>query len=218
MRADDKDESAPPPPLPVGADKAFLGAEFATWLYFHLAHEGFALTLDDAFPDKNMRPEDGLVQFQIGKRAVLRTLDATGARVALSGPDLDDSGELLQAIRRGAYIESLELTCAVSERVYTFTLKAADGSISGVKLPDLFTPVDDGPSDEEEEEGKRARPPRPRFEDVLALRMECLDEIERIVDALFRRFVTRRIARAWLAEDVKALRKKVAAGLAARLG
>lgn len=218
MRADDKDESAPPPPPPIGADKTFLGNEFVTWLYFFLAHEGFSVALDDAFPDKRAKPEGGIVQFQIGKRATLKALDATGARVSLSGPDLDDSGELLQAVRRGAYLESLEIVCAAGERVYSFTLRAPDGSISSVKLPDLFTPIDDEGASDGDEGAGRARAPRRSFEDVLALRMDCLDEIEHIVDALFRRFVTRRIARAWMNEDVVALKRKVAAGLAARLG
>lgn len=213
MRADDQDKSAEPPPLPPGADKSFLGPEFVTWLFFHLEGEGWMLDLPEAMGAG--RKEGSTVAFAVGEKAQLRTLDKTGARVTLAGPDLDDSGELLQAVRRGAFLETLELQVAISERVYTFTLRAADGGISSVKLPEL------PPMDSEEDPGAdptERKTRRPRVDDLLTLRMACLEEVERIVDALFARFVTRRLARAWHTEDISAMRKKVASGLAARLG
>ena len=47
--------------------------------------------------------------------------------------------------------------------------------------------------------------------------MQCLDELEAVVDALFARFITRRVARAWHTEDVATIRKTVSKGLKARL-
>lgn len=186
MRADDQDKSAPPPKAGARpADKLFLGPEFLTWLYFFLEEVGFELDVGD-----------DLVRFAIGRRTVLTHLDAQGARVALTGPDLDDAGELFTAVRRGAFIDLLSLQLLISERVYEVSFRA-DGGFS-VKVPDLTSDGEDG--------HKR----RLDAADLLDLRMMVLDDVERVMDDLFRRFVTRRLARAWHTEDLKSMRRAVA--------
>lgn len=220
MRADDQDKSAPAPAAARKlADKLFLGPEFVTWLYFTLLEEGMEISLPTAFP-AGTEEEEAQVQFQVGKRAQLRSIDATGAKVSLSGPGLDDNGEILQAIRRGALLEILSLEVSIQSRVYAFTLKADDGGLVAVKLPDLFSEPDEDegalPVDPLEKKKAKRRPKLP-LEDVLALRMQCLSELELVLDALFERFVTRRVARAWRSEDVAGIRKRVAAGLKQRL-
>jgi len=217
MRGDDQDKSAPAPSSPA-ADKIFLGAEFLTWLFFHLEDEGWATVLKDAFPDRETAPPGDEVRFAMGTRTALKTIDKSGIRVNLAGPQLDDSGELLQAVRHGALIDSMDLQMAIGDRVYGLTLKAGDGGLSSVKFPDLFTEPDENFDADDEDEGDgRPRRRGPSLDDVLALRMSCLDEVENVIDALFSRFVTRRVARAWQSEEMKSMRKKVAAGLAARL-
>ena len=162
-----------------------------------------------------------MVLLAIGKRAVLKTVDTGGARVTLAGAGLDDNGEILQAVRRGALIDTMSLDMSLGHRVYSFSLRADDGGVVGVKLPDLFSEPEDqdaatirdpllGPAT------KKRRPKLP-LEDILALRMQCLDELEAVIDALFARFITRRLARAWHTEDVAGIRKVVARGLKARL-
>ena len=95
MRPDDQDKSAPAPAAVRRlADKLFLGPELLTWLYFTLLEEDMQMSLPQAFPPDTPE-EDVDVGFQVGKRAQLRSLDASGARVALSGSGLDDSGEIL---------------------------------------------------------------------------------------------------------------------------
>lgn len=217
MRADDSDRSAPAPNAGARpADKLFLGPEFVTWLYFHLQEEGFAIALPDVTRGRT-REGDEEVRFAIGKRSTLKMLDGAGLRVALSGPGLDDSGELLQAIRRGAFIDVLALQMQIGERVYEFSLHA-DASIGGLKLPDLLTPGGESEGDDLDfdEEGP-ARSRRADLADHVSLRMMCLDEVEAVVDALYARFVTRRLARAWSTEDLRSIRRAVAARLAARL-
>jgi hypothetical protein len=219
MRADDQDKSAPAPPaVRKLADKLFLGPEFVTWLYFTLLEEELEVALPSVVP-KDTPEEDTLVQFGIGKRVQLKSVDATGAKVALSGPGLDDNGEILQAVRRGALIDVMSLECSIQSRVYAFTLKADDGGLVALKLPDLFSePDEDGATIEDPlAPKKRKRRPKLPLEDVLALRMQCASELENVIDALFERFVTRRLARAWHTEDVAGIRKKVATGLKARL-
>ncbi len=226
MRADDQDKSAPAPEqVRKVADKLFLGAEFLTWLYFTILDEGGAIDVGDALPEVLRPPadDDGVsrVQFAIGKKATLQTVDAGGAKVSLSGAGLDDNGEILQAIRRGASLSVLALDLALTQhRVYSFTLRADDSGFVGVKLPDLFSEPEDADAatlrDPLAPPQKKRRPKLP-LEDILALRMSCLDEVEAVVDALFARFITRRLARAWHTEDVAGIRRAVAQGLKARL-
>lgn len=207
-------EQATATPVQRVADKHFLGPEFVTWLYFTLLDEGFEVDLSEAF--LSPAPDDTTVRFAIGKRATMKSLDPSGAKVALTGPGLDDSGEILQAIRRGALVDVLSLEMAIGSRVYAFTLRGDDGSLSGVKLPDLFTEPDEDGSDLVGPT-KKARRPKLPLDEVLSLRMQCTDELERVLDALFARFVVRRVARAWHSEDVASIRARVASGLKSRL-
>jgi len=219
MRPDDQDKSAPAPKhVTQVADKDFLGPEFLTWLYFHLEDEGWDLHLPDAFADKDIAPEGERVQFAMGKRAALHPLDDAGAKVTLNGPDVDGGGELFSAIRRGAFIDSLSLVMALDSRVYEFTMSSKDGGFSGVKLPDLFTdPDEDQPLFDDDKKKKPAAKPKLPLDAIIDLRMSCLDELESVVDALYSRFITRRLARAWLSEDVKHMKDVVQTGLKERL-
>ncbi len=221
MRPDDQDKSAPAPPKSESvariADKLFLGPEFLTWLYFTLIENEMVLDLSDVLPHGD--EGDTEVQFAIGKKVNLKAIDAGGAKVSLSGTGLDDNGEILQAIRRGAFVDVLALDLQIGHRVYSFTLNANDGGLSGVKLPDLFSEPEDQDAaviDPLAPPKKKRRPKLP-LEDILALRMQCVDELEAVLNGLFARFVTRRIARAWHSEDVAGMRQAVAKGLKARL-
>ncbi len=199
------------------ADKLFLGQEFLTWLYFVVlgnADEGVAVDFETvAHKDQ---PLTGDLQIVMGKRVTLRSVEgAGGAKVSLQGAGLDNSGEVLQAIRRGANIDNLGLEMAVGNRVYSFTL-SFDGSISGVKLPDLFTePETEEPTGKESM--KPSRKPKLPLEEVIGLRMDCLDELEQVVDGLFSEFLARRLDKDAWGQDVKAILGSVSQGLQQRL-
>ena len=201
------------------AEKAFLGPEFVTWLYFHLEAEGWELHLPDAFPDRDSAPADDLVQFALGKRTTLRRLDETGARVVLSGTEIDGGGELFQAVRRGALIDSISLEMSVDSRVYGFTLSGSDGGLSGVKFPDMFTDpeADDGALQDPLAPSPAApRAPKLPLEDVIELRVICMEDIENVLDTLFERFLVRRLAAAWESEDRRLMQQVVAKELKVR--
>jgi hypothetical protein len=219
MRADDQDRSAPAPARVMRvAEKAFLGPEFLTWLYFTLRDNGFALDVGDALPP-DQRPVDNVVQFAVGKRVSLSDGVGGAAKVTITGTGLDESGELLQAVRRGAWIDSIALDVAISQRVYSLRLRADDGSISGLKLPDLFSEAEDESNvvlDPLEKKKAKRRPKLP-LDEVLSLRMQCVEEVEMVIDALYQRFLTRRLARAWLAEDLMSMSTAISQGLKARL-
>jgi hypothetical protein len=211
MRADDQDKSAAPP-LDVQkgpSTKNFLGAEFLTWLYFHLEEENYEVATEAILPGRGDLGET--LHFRIGRKLNLAETDPEGLRVTLAGPQLDESGEILQAIRGGAFVASLGLEVSFLDRVILATLKAEDGSIREVKITDVAPPEED----EMAEESARARQ-RLGAEEALFLRMAALDELEDVVDGLFRRFLTRRLARAFLTEDLGRIRRSIKDGLKAR--
>lgn len=195
------------------ADKEFIGPEFLTWLYF--------VSLDDrgVSCDLNTLNKSGLeTNMVVGSRINLKVTE-TMSSVALKGGGLDDSGELLQAVRRGAHIDALGLCVALGERVYTFVL-AADGTMSSVKLPDLFSDDDGEKAGEVGGDGqavKKRRRPKLPLEDIMELRMQCLDELDAICDALFAEFLTRRLSSDAWARDERTILRCVSEGLSQRL-
>lgn len=213
MHVDDRDQSAPPPPSSDIPEKGFLGPEFLTWLFFHLEENAWELEAKDAFADPQSIPPDGVVSFSMGKKTTLQTLDTTGAKVSLSGPELAFRGELLQAIQHGALFDSLELQMSIASRVYQFTLRGSDGGLSQVRFPDLHTDEGDDPG--VDSQGKRRK--QIPIDDQIALRSICLDELENVIDLLFQRFLTRRLAQAWQQEDLFSMRRRVAKGLASNV-
>ena len=102
--------------------------------------------------------------------------------------------------------------------MYELTLSGKDGGLSSVKLPDMFSdPDEDGPELLDDDKKKRAPRPKLPLDAVLDLRMVALDEVEAVFDALFARFMTRRLALAWQDDDVRLMRTAVTTGLKARL-
>lgn len=210
--------AAMPAPADVRVEHLlFLGPEWLTWLYFEIVIEGGSFDLKKEAPHLEGADE---VLFAIGKRVVLSSIDG-GAKVTLSGPGLADNGEIMSAVRRGAQLQTLALDASIGHRVYSFTLES-DGVMS-LKLPDLFSePEDDKPADGGVDTTlpgakKRARRPVLPFEDILSLRAQCAAEVECVIDALFGRFLKRRLSTRWVTHDVANIRSVVGNGLRARL-
>lgn len=158
---------------------SFLGPEFLTWLYFHI--------------DKL----DG--RLAIGKRVSLKPLNSEEQKVSIASPKLEDSGEFLQAIRAGAYVDSIALDLVIEERIHSFTLNALDGSIAGVKTQGL----DKSTGDSEEAD--------------IIIRMSNLDEIEDVLNKTFLQFLDLRLGQTFVSEEIKTMRDSVSEGLKAKL-
>ena len=195
---------------------AFLGPEFLTWLYFHIEEVGGETTCAELTQVKHLEKES--LKISVGKRISLRPLVDNDMRVSVSGPMLDDSGEIWQAIRAGSYIDSLSLDFVIKERVHSFTLSAADAALSNVKTRSIFEEKEkdeyvlDVENDEEKKESNLFGD-----EESVLIRMSNLDEIEALLDGLFSRFLTRRLAQAFVSEDVRVIRERVAQGLKEKL-
>ena len=95
---------------------------------------------------------------------------------------------------------------ALDGQVYSCIINGADGSLSGVKLPNLLA---DGETDEESAPasrgGRRINLP---VDEVIFLRAAALDDIEKVLDGLFSIFLTRRLAQAFI-KDLGRIRNTV---------
>lgn len=158
---------------------SFLGPEFLTWIYFNT----------DLLSNK----------ISIGRRVTLKPLNSEEQKVMIASPKLEDSGELLQAIRAGAYVESLALDLVADDRVHSFTLNSLDGSISGVKTQGLEKSMGDS------------------VEADIIIRMSNLDEIEDALNKIFAQFLELRLGQTFVSQSIKTIRESVSEGLKARL-
>lgn len=196
------------------SDLAFLGPEFLTWLYFHLEQTGGEIPLQELLPSEHAVKE--VVRIGVGKRMTLKSLWGGDARLTVSGSMLDDSGEVLQAVRSGCYIDTMIIDLVIAERSYTFTLNSLDGSLSQVKMQLGF----DKGSDKslfEDESGEVKQEEPVDEETTLLLRMSALDEIDDLVDALFKRFLDKRLGQTFVSQEVQSIRAKVAEELLKKL-
>lgn len=191
-------------------DLAFLGPEFLTWTYFYITHEGSEVKLEELCPKHHTLT--GKLKLVLGKKMLLVPPE-NDSRVQLSSPILENCGEVLQAISAGSQIMQLSLELVIHERVYSVAVNGRDGSLSEVKCREMFDSDDDKEMRLEEEEKSAGI----LEEENVFLRMSFLDEVEDILRGLFSRFLTRRLAQAYVAEDVYDMRQLVVSGLAQKV-
>ncbi len=180
------------------AERNYLGAEFLTWLFFHLEEHGFILSLPDAF-QKSEGPVGGEVTFASGSKALLTRRDTGAGTIRISHMELHDSTELLQALRQRALIDQMELQCSVGYAVYRFSLHAESAAILGLKV-----------EAEESTEGHDGDGPTDNsIEFKIERRMHAVEDVDRIVHTLYERFLTQRLATEWHRKDVLQMNERV---------
>lgn len=193
----------------------FLGPEFLSWLYFYIDAKNGEFHFSE-YSKTKVTFEDAF-RMCIGNRAALRPLIGTSASVTVTGTALDDSGEVLQAFRAGALVDSLSLEIHFSQSVYTFIVNAKDASISQFRTIQPFaekSPSTFAMQREDEEEMDSAE-----LEDEanVLVRMAALDETETILDALYKHFLERRLHQGFVSNDLANMRRVVSEGLEAKL-
>jgi hypothetical protein len=153
----------------------FLGPEFLTWLWYAIDNDTKAIK-----PGGSMR---GLLT--IGDRIVLENrLSEPVERVTISGENAD-LGEGMLALKKGALVAELRLRYTAGDREWRFSVKGDTLALMGLKTP-RSAPVESP----EEVEGA-----------VLEKIGSC-EEVVRLVDLLFLRFIQLRVSERWREEAV----------------
>jgi hypothetical protein len=168
--------------LDILREKAFLGREFLTWLWFKSDQTGGRIEL----------PQKKTVGVQFLDRMILDLSDVeTPQTVTLKG-EHSELREGLAALKEGKKIEEARITVRSGDNDFTMILKATWFSFGSFRTPPIL------PSGEaDQEEG-----PEGTFLEKIYL----VEEGMQIVDMLFEYFLNLRVSDAWEASELPALR------------
>lgn len=173
--------------LDILREKAFLGREFLTWLWFKSDQTGGRLDI----PGKNM------VEVLFLDRMTLDLSEVeTPQTVTLKG-EQSELREGLAALREGKKIEEARISVKASENDFTMMLKGTWFSFGSFRTPAIL------PSSETaEDEGVEGT-----FLEKIALIEEGMD----VIDSLFAFFLKLRTSDEWETTELPAIRRWVAA-------
>lgn len=153
----------------------FLGAEFLTWLWYAVETE----------PDVIKAAAMGRGVLSVGERVVLEnSLDQPVERVTISGENAD-LGEGMLALKKGALVAELRLHYTAGDQDWRFSLKGDTLALTGLKTP-RSAPMES--ADE--------------IEGAVLDKVGLCDEVVRLVDSLFLRFVKLRVSERWREEVI----------------
>ncbi len=159
--------------LDILREKAFLGREFLTWLWFKADQTGGSIETQDG----------KAVEVFFLDRMTLDLLDTeTPQTVTLKG-EQSELREGLAALREGKKIEEARVSLRTGENDFTMTIKGTWFSFGGFKTPPIL-PSSESPEDED---------PEGAFLEKVYLVEEGMD----LVDALFSKFLKLRLSSDW---------------------
>jgi len=154
------------------AEKAFLGTEFLTWLWYRSQRDGGRFDLPEG--------AGGPCLVHMDDRLALEAWVGPGAQAdAFKGGDPAASPEAHTALRMGKKASEARLRIERGDREWTCTLKGRTLDLSSIKLPALLTQVEDD-----------------RFYE----RMELLGALDDVITALYRLFLETRLSKPWVNE------------------
>ncbi len=169
--------------LDILREKAFLGREFVTWLWFKSDQTGGMIEI----------PGRKAIQVIFLDRMTLDLADVeTPQTVSLKG-EYSELREGLAALREGKKIEEARISLKGEENEFVMTLKGTWFSFGSFKTPPILPP--DERDSELESEGN--------FLEKISL----VEEGMGLVDDLFEYFLKLRISDAWDAVEVPLIRK-----------
>ena len=157
----------------------FLGAEFLTWLWYAIETE----------PDAIKAAAMGRSVLSIGERIVLEnSLNQPVERVTISGENAD-LGEGLLALKKGSLVAELRLHYTAGDQDWRFSLKGDTLALMGLKTP-RSAPVESP----DEVEG------------AVVEKVGLCEEVVRLLDSLFLRFIKLRVSERWREEAVPGMK------------
>jgi hypothetical protein len=188
--------------------RRFVGREFLLWLWFE----------SEIFEGNLTTAEHGSFGFWIERQIVL-TAGKEGTRIKGSTPA--NGREAKESLRRGKLPESAGFHVVAGSEESSFTLKAEQLGISGLKLPSVLGKAEDAPPqllDGPPKLVKRKREDRGRQEaresdeahEAFYERMSLTRDVEARLEALYRDFLALRLGDDW--ERVVATMRAWAAG------
>jgi recombination associated protein RdgC len=173
--------------LDILREKAFLGREFLTWLWFKSDREGGRIDI----PGKQM------VEVLFLNRMTLDLSEVETPQTVIIKGEQSELREGLAALKEGKKIEEARISVRASENDFTMTLKGTWFSFGSFRTPAILpsseTDADEGP------------------EGAFLEKVALIEEGMEIVDLLFGYFLKLRISDQWESTELPAIRRWVIA-------
>jgi hypothetical protein len=162
-------------------DHRFLGREFLTWLIFYADDDG-----EDGAGGKFAATEEAdAFRVIIGERAVLKALGDGSGEITARGPATGQVADVRYAIAGGLTVREIDVLFERGDRIWQAAVSAESFDLKRVKLPELLS----------EEDSERA-----------AERLQLTDDLDAMLRAAYRTFLTVRLDAAWSKDWVPRLR------------
>lgn len=169
--------------LDILKEKAFLGREFLTWLWFKSDQTGGRIEVRGK----------SVVEVIFLDRMTLDLSEAdTPQTVAIKGQH-SELREGMAALREGKKIEEARISIRIAENDFTFVFKGTWFAFGSFRTPALLPADETGP-----DEG---------HEGAVLEKAHLIEEGMGIIDSLFEYFVKLRISDEWELSELPALRK-----------
>lgn len=166
-------------------EKAFLGREFLTWLWFKSEQSGGRIEIR----------ANRVMEVLFLDRMTLDLAETETAQVVSVRGGQSELREGMAALREGKKIEEARISIRSTDNDFTMVFKATWFSFGSFRTPAILPP--EGEDSEEDAEAT--------FLEKISLVEEAMDN----VDALFEDFIRLRISEQWETVELPAIRKWV---------
>ena len=164
------------------AEKAFLGTEFLTWLWFRCHRD------DGRFEIDGLEGDAPLFVYMEDRLALDNLVSDGGQADAFRGGTPADSAEAHTALRLGKKASEARLRVSWGDRDWVCSLKGCTLDLSVVQLPAQLQKVED---------------------DKFYERMELLEDLDVVLTGLYQAFLDSRLGDSW-GDELDAIRAWVA--------
>lgn len=156
-------------------EKRFLGQDFLTWLWYKSEERGGSIAL----------PSRGDVQVVFEKHMLLESGQGESSEKLICSGLQTELQEARTGLQIGKKLEQARIQLVQDSYEYNFTLAAAMMEFRSVRLPKTAGTEEEGSNNPEETEG------------MILERIFLFEELVRIVNDLFRLFLSNRIGDGW---------------------
>lgn len=168
--------------LDILKEKAFLGREFLTWLWFKSEQSGGAVeTLDGK-----------VIEVVFNDRMTLDLTDVDSPQTVSIKGDFSELREGLAAIREGKKIEEARISLKNADNEYSVLIKGSWFSFGSLKTP-RTAPLEDRMEED--------------FEGAFLEKVGLIEEGLGLIDSLFGYFISLRISGDWETTELPKIRK-----------
>ncbi len=174
--------------LDILREKAFLGREFLTWLWFKSDKTDGSIEV----------PGKKVVEVLFLDRMTLDLSDVESPQMVSLKGEQSELREGLAALKEGKKIEEARVSIKSSDNDYIMVLKGTWFSFGTLRTPVVMPPEDADPDD--------------AAEGAFLEKIFLLDEAMEAVDTLFEYFLSIRVSPSWETEELPAMRRWIAAG------